>query len=89
MIEYRRRFLNASLQIENPSFGLSRDYLVLGRDEKVVKAYYDYMINLAVYFGVDKKIAVRDIGDVLDFEIALANVRVLPQILIVHVHLFV
>lgn len=77
-----RRFLNVPfpLQIETPSFGLSRDYLILGRDEKVVKAYYEYMINLAVYFGVDKKVAVRDIGDVLDFEIALANVRVLPQL---------
>lgn len=45
-----------------------------GLSEKIVKAYFDYMIDIAVIMGADKETAVRELTDSLNFEIALANI---------------
>lgn len=55
--------------------GLSREYLIKGLEDKIVSAYYDYMVDLAVIYGADKARAKSDLMDSLNFEIALANVR--------------
>lgn len=39
-----------------------------------MKAYYEYMVDIAVMFGADRMRAERELGESLDFEIALANV---------------
>lgn len=54
--------------------GLSREYLVKGLADKIVSAYYDYMVDLAVIYGADRKRAEPELMDSLNFEIALANV---------------
>ena len=42
--------------------------------EKIVAAYYKYMVDIAVLFGADRERATRELKESLDFEIALANV---------------
>ena len=54
--------------------GLSREYLVKGITDKVVSAYYSYMVDLAVLFGADRSKAETELKESLDFEMALANV---------------
>lgn len=56
--------------------GLSREYLVKGLDEKIVKSYYEYMVDMAVIFGAERTRAERELMDSLNFEIALANVNI-------------
>ena len=43
-------------------------------DEKIVAAYYKYMVDIAVLFGADRERATKELKDSLDFEMALANV---------------
>ncbi|KAF2879707.1 hypothetical protein ILUMI_26457 [Ignelater luminosus] len=52
---------------------LNREYLIQGLDNKIVKAYYDYLVDLAVIFGADKSYAEEEIKDALDFEISLSK----------------
>lgn len=56
--------------------GLRREFLVKGLDDKIVKAYYDYMVDIAVLFGADRDRASRELKESLDFEILLANVSI-------------
>lgn len=55
--------------------GISRSYLIKGLDEIVVRGYYDYMVEAAVLLGANRERAVREMRDVLNFEIAVANVN--------------
>lgn len=61
-------------QLDQASLGLSREYLSKGLNEKIVAAYYDYMVDVAILFGADRERAVKELRESLDFEIALANV---------------
>lgn len=45
-----------------------------GLEDKIVSAYYDYMVDLAVIYGADRPRATKELLDSLNFEIALANV---------------
>lgn len=60
--------------MDQSSLGLSREYLVKGLDDKIVSAYYSYMVDMAVIYGADKKVAEQELKDALNFEITLANV---------------
>lgn len=62
------------LQLDQASLSLSREYLVKGLDEKLVQAYYSYMVDMAVLFGADKLEAEKELKEALFFEIKLANV---------------
>lgn len=55
--------------------GLRREFLIKGIEDKLVKAYYDYMVDIAVIFGAEKERASTELMDSLLFEIQLANVR--------------
>jgi len=73
--------LNASKRIiafDQPSLGLSREYLIKGLEEKEVKAYYNYMVETAVYFGADRVTAEKELKDSLNFELKLAEMS-LPR----------
>lgn len=54
--------------------GLSREYLIKGLNNTIVKAYHKYQVDMAVLYGADRKRAEKEMRDVLEFEFALANV---------------
>lgn len=60
--------------MDQASLSLSREYLLKGLDEKLVQAYYQYMVDIAVLFGADKIDAEKELKESLFFEIKLANV---------------
>lgn len=60
--------------MDQASLSLSREYLLKGLDEKLVQAYYQYMVDIAVLFGADKIDAEKELKEALFFEIKLANV---------------
>ncbi|KAL1449213.1 hypothetical protein WDU94_000430 [Cyamophila willieti] len=62
------------IEFDQASLGLSREYLAKGLSEKIVKAYYEYMIDIAVIMGANKEVALRELTESLNFEIALANI---------------
>lgn len=62
------------LQLDQPSLGLRREFLIKGVKDKLVKAYYDYMVDIAVLFGAERERATKELMESLDFEIKLANV---------------
>ena len=66
------------LEIDQPSLGLNREYLMEGREAKSVKAYKDYMVQVAVLLGADQALAERDMADVLDLELQVAEIS-LPK----------
>uniref|UniRef100_A0A672L822 endothelin-converting enzyme 1 n=1 Tax=Sinocyclocheilus grahami TaxID=75366 RepID=A0A672L822_SINGR len=56
----------------------SRDYYLNKTNEKVLKAYLDYMVELGLLLGGDKNSTRVQMQKILDFETALANITV-PQ----------
>ncbi|XP_060518791.1 neprilysin-2 isoform X1 [Cylas formicarius] len=62
------------IDLDQGSLGLRREFLTKGLDDKLVKAYYDYMVDIAVLFGADKQRATKELKESLDFEIKLANI---------------
>ena len=62
--------------MDQAALGLSREYLTKGFDEKIVQAYYDYMVDIAVILGADKARASEELKESLEFEMKLANVRI-------------
>lgn len=63
-------------QLDEASLGLSRQLLIGGMNDSLTKAYYEYMVDMAVIFGAEKIRAKTELHDSLQFEINLANVRV-------------
>ncbi|KAF2893715.1 hypothetical protein ILUMI_12459, partial [Ignelater luminosus] len=53
---------------------LGRENLLEGMDNEVVKAYYSYLVDLAVIFGANKSSAEKEMKDALDFEIDLTKI---------------
>ncbi|XP_044267679.1 neprilysin-2-like [Tribolium madens] len=68
-----KRSTRRLIQIDQPGLGLSREYLVKGVNDKIVKAYYEYMVDIAQMFGADRKKARQELLETLKFEIRLAN----------------
>lgn len=62
--------------------GLSREYLIKKLDEPFVQAYHNYQVELAVLFGAERARAESEMKDVLDFEIELAEVRKLFNLIL-------
>ncbi|XP_011705313.1 PREDICTED: endothelin-converting enzyme 1-like, partial [Wasmannia auropunctata] len=60
------------------SLGLSREYLLKGFNEKIVQAYYEYMVDIAVILGANPDRARTELKESLEFEIKLANIS-LPK----------
>lgn len=52
----------------------SREYYLKQDDQQYKSAYLQYMIDLAVLLGASPENASRDMKEVLEFEIQLANV---------------
>ncbi|XP_059218296.1 neprilysin-2 isoform X2 [Stomoxys calcitrans] len=62
------------IDLDQSSIGLSREYLIKGFNETLVKAYYEYMVDMAVLFGADKDRATKELAESLQFEMNLANI---------------
>ncbi|XP_019757684.2 neprilysin-2 isoform X2 [Dendroctonus ponderosae] len=62
------------IDLDQGSLGLRREFLTKGLNDKLVKAYYDYMVDIAVLFGADRAVASKDLAESLDFEMKLANI---------------
>ena len=66
------------LEVDQPSLGLSREYLIKGADDKDVKAYLQYMIDSAVFLGANREVALTEMKDALDLELKIAELT-LPR----------
>nr|XP_033323580.1 neprilysin-2 isoform X1 [Megalopta genalis] len=62
------------IDLDQASLGLSREYLSKGFDDKIVQAYYNYMVDIAAILGVDKATAKTELRQSLEFEMKLANI---------------
>ena len=56
------------------SLGMDREYLIKGFEDEYVSAYYSYAVDTAVIYGAERFNAELEMKDVVNFEIALANV---------------
>lgn len=50
------------------------EFLAKGIQDTNVKAYYDFMVDVAVIFGANRSAAEHELLDSLNFEIELAKV---------------
>ena len=66
------------LEVDQPSLGLSREYLIKGADDKDVKAYLQYMVDSAVFLGANREVALTEMKDALDLELKIAEMT-LPR----------
>jgi len=66
------------LDIDQPSLGLSREYLIKGADDKDVKAYLKYMIDTAIFLGASKEAASAEMEEALELELKIAEMN-LPR----------
>lgn len=62
------------MQIDQAVLGLSANYLINGFNDKIVKAYYAFMVDVAVISGADRSRAEQELKESLEFEMKLANV---------------
>ncbi|XP_076162841.1 M13 family metallopeptidase neprilysin 2 isoform X3 [Ptiloglossa arizonensis] len=62
------------IDLDQASLGLSREYLSKGLDDKIVQAYYSYMVDIAAILGADKTRAKTELKESLEFEMELANI---------------
>ncbi|KAF2889178.1 hypothetical protein ILUMI_16995, partial [Ignelater luminosus] len=58
------------------NLGLTWEFLIKEFEEKLVKAYYDYMVDIAVLFGADKNASLKKLKETLELEITIANITV-------------
>jgi len=66
------------LEVDQPSLGLSREYLIKGADDKDVKAYLKYMVDSAVFLGANREVALTEMKEALDLELKIAEMT-LPR----------
>ncbi|KAF5306388.1 hypothetical protein FQA39_LY08897 [Lamprigera yunnana] len=62
------------INCDQARLGLDREHLVEGFEHGFVKIYYEYLIDLAVIFGADRRTAETELKDSVLFEIALAKI---------------
>ena len=66
------------LKVYQPSLGLSREHMIKGADDEVVKAYLQYMVDSAVFLGANREVALIEMKDALDLELKIAELT-LPR----------
>ncbi|XP_017775451.1 PREDICTED: endothelin-converting enzyme 1 isoform X2 [Nicrophorus vespilloides] len=62
------------IDLDQSSLGLRREFLIKGMEDKLVQAYYEYMVDIAVIFGADRSRAQQELKESLEFEMKLANI---------------
>ncbi|XP_014207883.1 neprilysin-2 [Copidosoma floridanum] len=63
-----------TIDLDQAALGISREYLSRGMSDRIVKAYYDYMVDIAQILGADGDYAAEQLKESLEFEIKLANI---------------
>lgn len=66
--------MTVTFQIHQALLGLKREYLSHGFGDKLVRAYYNYMVDVAQIFGAKRQRALKELKRSLEFEITLAKV---------------
>jgi len=66
------------LDLDQPGLGMAREYLMKGKDDRDVQAYFEYMLDVAMLLGGEEDRVRKEMGDLLEFEIQLANIS-LPR----------
>jgi hypothetical protein len=67
-------------QIDQPELLPDREYLINGMDDPIVQAYHSYQVDSAVLYGARQICAELQMKEVVEFEFALANVRIFLKI---------
>ncbi|XP_076662918.1 M13 family metallopeptidase neprilysin 2 isoform X4 [Andrena cerasifolii] len=62
------------IDLDQASLGLSREYLSKGFDDKIVQAYFSYMVDISAILGADKNRSKSELKESLEFEMKLANI---------------
>ena len=62
------------IDIDQAPLGLSREYMIKGLNDSLVRAYDSYMVDIAVIYGADRERAEKEMRESLEFEFAMANV---------------
>ena len=69
-------------QLDQTQLGMpSRDYYLKGRDEKTLVAYEKFAVDVAIMLGAEPERAAREMNEMVDFEINLANVSAMSHLL--------
>lgn len=63
------------LQIDRPNFGVPDAFLLQGLKHPRVKAYYDFMVDVATIFGATKNSSEHEMLEVIQFETELVKVH--------------
>ncbi|KAL7013333.1 hypothetical protein ACKWTF_015337 [Chironomus riparius] len=67
------------IRIDQAEFNLEREQFLEGLDSKIIKAYHVYQVELAVLYGAKRICAELQMKEVLDFEIALAELTMAKE----------
>ena len=67
-----------TLDLDQPSPSLSREYLMKGLNDSDVQAYFTYMKDISLLMGATAEKAEEEMLEVLKFEIEIANIT-LPR----------
>lgn len=63
------------ITLDTPGFGMpGRKYYLKSRNDTKLKAYEKLAVEMAIQMGADPKQAQKDMGDIVDLEINLANI---------------
>ncbi|XP_026818159.1 neprilysin-2-like [Rhopalosiphum maidis] len=62
-----------AIELDQASLGL------MGTDDKTVFGYLKYMVDIAVLFGADRRRAIKELKESLNFEIKLAKILLLAE----------
>lgn len=67
------------IQLDQPELGMNhRDYFMKGLNDARIQAYEEFAVSLAIVFGANTSTAKKDMREMIEFEIKLANFTV-PQ----------
>ncbi|XP_044750309.1 uncharacterized protein LOC123310736 [Coccinella septempunctata] len=66
------------LEVDEPMI-ICREYLKNGLGDKITKAMYELMVDIAVLLGADRQRAEEEMGRVINFLVELAQIAVSPE----------
>ncbi|KAF5287392.1 hypothetical protein FQA39_LY15930 [Lamprigera yunnana] len=75
-------FKNSSkrlINIDQLEIEFGRDNWIKGLKDDIIEAYSKYMVDLAVYFGADRKFAEYEVDTMITFRGQLANITIPPE----------
>ena len=67
-----------TMDLDQPSLGMSREYLMKGLEDSDIQAYFTYMKDVAMLLGADQDSAEQEMLEVIKLEIDIANIS-LPR----------